>query len=82
MRVFYARAKSLSAGAPERTALVAADDLGEAQALLKADPRFAGYRMPPLELTDGRDIVAAAARLAGADLGSLTKGVHCVSDDV
>ena len=78
LRVFYAVADQIADPRHRQSALVVAENEGEALALLEADERFSGYQFPPRELsTDPRsDSMAAALKKLGVD--KLKRGVFGV----
>ncbi len=78
LRVFYAVADQIADPRHRQSALVVAENEGEALALLQADERFLGYQFPPRELsTDpGSDSISAALKKLGVD--QLEKGVFAV----
>lgn len=66
MRVFYVLAQSLDERARRQSAFVIADNPEEALLLVKKSEHFAGFALPPIELTDQGEDAAAVGDLIEA----------------
>ena len=80
MPVFHIVVEGLSSG-HRLSAIVVADNETEAKALVTADHRFDGYRMPPIELSvDPEGHPAASEAFRKLDNAKPGKGVFAVGE--
>jgi hypothetical protein len=80
MPVFHIVVEGLSSG-HRLAAFVVADDETEAKALVTADHRFDGYRMPPIELSvDPERHPAANEAFRKLGIAKPEKGVFAVGE--
>jgi hypothetical protein len=77
MPVFHIVVEGLSSG-HRLSAIVVADNETEAKALVTADHRFDGCRMPPIELVEGHPAASEAFRKLG--IAKPEKGVFAVGE--
>ena len=78
---FYVVVEGFSDPRHRLSAFVVADDETEAKALMTADHRFDGCRMPPLELSaDAENHPAAGEAFRNLGIAKLEKGVFAVGE--